>query len=227
MPRLLAASAITIALSSPAFAETRSYDFKAFTKIDISAAYEVIFTQSNQRSLTIESDDFSKITVRETGDTLKIGRPDDTRINNKRTRDIVRISAPDLDRAELNAGVKFLVDGLQVDTLDLDINAGVDAEFRRVNAKAVRIDASAGVNIDLDGTCETIRVDASAGVDVDASRLRCRSADVDAGVGSSVKVHSVESVKADAGMGASIVVSGGPKSVDKHVSLGGSVSLDR
>jgi hypothetical protein len=227
MLKLIAASAIAMALSAPAFAETRSYDFKTFTKLDISAAYEVIFTQSNQRSVTIESDDFSKITATQSGDTLTIGRPDDTRMMNKRTRDIVRISAPDLERAELNAGVKFLVDGLQVDTLDLDINAGVEADFRRVNAKDIRIDANAGVNVDLEGACETLRIEASAGVDVDASGLRCKSADVDAGVGSSVKVHSIDRVKADAGLGASIVVAGAPKDVDKHVSLGGSVRLDR
>ena len=226
MLKLIVASAIAITLSAPAFAETRSYDFKNFTSIDISAGYEVIFTQSNQRSVTIESDDLSKITASETGDTLKIGRPRNTNLH-KRTHDVVRISAPDLERAELNAGVKFKVDGLQVGDLDLDINAGVEADLRRVNAKTIRLDANAGVEIDLDGVCDTLLIDANAGVDIDASDLRCKSAEVDAGVGSSVKVHSVESVKADAGLGASIVVAGAPKSVDKHVSLGGSVSLDR
>lgn len=226
MLRLLAASTIAIALSSPAFAETRTYDFRSFTKLDISAGYEVIFTQSNQRSVTIESDDFSKITASETGGTLKIGRPDNTRTNRK-THDIVRISAPDIDSIELNAGVKFLADGLQVDDIDLDINAGVEADFRRVNARTIRLDANAGVEVDLDGACEALAVEATAGVDINASGLRCKSADVDAGVGSSVKVHAVERVKADAGMGASIVVAGGPKTVDKHVSLGGSVTLNR
>jgi hypothetical protein len=226
MLRLLAASTIAIALSAPAFAETRTYDFKNFRNLDISAGYEVIFTQSNQRSVSIESDDFSKVSARESGDTLKIGRPEDTRIN-KKGHDTVRISAPDIDSIELNAGVKFVVDGLQVDNLDLDINAGVEADFRRVNAKTIRLDANAGVEVDLDGACETITIEATAGVDINASGLRCKSADVDAGVGSSVKVHSVDRIKADAGMGASIVVAGEPKTVDKHVSLGGSVTLDR
>jgi hypothetical protein len=224
--RLIAASGIALALSAPAFAETRTYDFKGFTRIDISAGYEVIFTQSNQPSVTIESDDFSKVTAKQTGETLKIGRPEHTNLN-KRTRDVVRISSPELKHAELSAGVKFFVDGLQADTLDLDVNAGVEADLRRLNVKTVWLDASAGVKIDLEGACETVRIDASAGVDVDASDLRCKSADVEAGVGSSVRVHSVESVKADAGLGASIIVAGSPKSVDKHVSLGGSVSLDR
>src|SRR6185503_7853253 len=105
MFRLLALPVIAIAFSAPAFAETRTYDFTGFNKIDISAGYEVIFTQSNQRVVTIESDDFSKITAKQTGDTLKIGRPDHTNLRGK-VHDVVRISAPDLESAKLNAGVK-------------------------------------------------------------------------------------------------------------------------
>jgi hypothetical protein len=217
---------LSLLVAAPAFAEpeTRTYDFRNFKKIDISAGYEVIFTQSNQTSVTIESDNFDRITAKQTGDTIKIGRPENTNIRG-RVHDVVRISAPDLEQAKLNAGVKFLVDGLQVDNLDLDINAGVEAEFKRVNARRIVLDANAGVEVELDGRCDTLSIDASAGVDIDASELRCKSADVDAGVGSSVRVHTVERIVADAGMGASIRVAGSPKEVQKHASLGGSVSV--
>jgi hypothetical protein len=224
LSRLLAASSLAIALAAPAFAETRTYDFRNFKKLDISAGYEVIFTQSNQTSVTIESDNFDRIIAKQTGDTVKISRPENTNIRG-RVHDVVRISAPDLERAELNAGVKFSADGLQVDNLDLDINAGVEADFRRITARTIRLDANAGVKVKLGGECETLDVEASAGVNVDASDLRCKSADVDAGVGSSVGVHAVERIVADAGMGASVRVAGSPKDVQKHVSLGGSVSV--
>jgi hypothetical protein len=215
---------LTLLVAAPAFAETRTYDFRNFKKLDISAGYEVIFTQSNQTSVTIESDNFDRITAKQTGDTIKIGRPENTNIRG-RVHDIVRISAPDLERAELNAGVKFSVDGLQVDNLDLDINAGVEADFRRVNARNIRLDANAGVEVKLDGGCETLSVDAAAGVEIDATNLRCKSANVDASVGASVRVHTVERIVADAGMGASIRVAGSPKEVQKHASLGGSISV--
>jgi len=221
---LLLVSASILA-AAPAFAETRTYNFNSFSKLDISAGYEVIFTQSSQRSVTIESDDFSRITAEQRGDTLRIARPENTNIRGK-VNDVVRISAPDLDEVQLNAGVKFRVDGLNVDDIALDINAGVNASFLRVSAKAITLDANAGVQVDLDGSCESLRVDASAGVKVDASGLRCRSANVDAEAGSSVQVHTSERVVADAGVGASIRVTGSPKTVDKHASLGGRVSLD-
>ena len=226
MLRLIAASSIAIALASPAFAETRTYDFRNFNKLDISAGYEVIFTQSNQTSVTIESDNFDRITARQTGDTIKIGRPDNTNIRG-RVHDIVRISAPDLERAELNAGVKFRVDGLQVDNLDLDINAGVKANFSGLNARSIRLDANAGVEIELDGDCDTLTVDAAAGVEIDASGLRCKTANVDASVGSSVSVHTLERIVAEAGMGASIRVAGSPKDIQKHAALGGSISVSQ
>jgi hypothetical protein len=222
--RLIAASSLAIALAAPAFAETRTYDFRNFNKLDISAGYEVIFTQSNQTSVTIESDNFDRITAKQTGDTIKIGRPDNTNIRG-RVHDTVRISAPDLERAELNAGVKFRVDGLEVDNLDLDINAGVKANFNRLNARSIRLDANAGVEIELDGGCETLTVDAAAGVEINASGLRCKTANVDASVGSSVSVHTLERIVAEAGMGASIRVAGSPKDIQKHAALGGSVSV--
>src|SRR5262245_12814453 len=130
---LLPAIPLMLLAAAPAFAETRTFDFRNFKNIDISAGYEVIFTQSNQHSVTIESDNFNRITAKQTGDTIKIGRPENTNMRG-RVHDIVRISAPDLEQAKLNAGVKFAVDGLQVDNLELDINAGVEADFRRVNA---------------------------------------------------------------------------------------------
>lgn len=167
------------------------------------------------------------IEVEQRGDTLRIGRPRNTNINHRRSPDIVRISAPDLNQATLNAGVKFAVDGLRVDDLVLDINAGVEASFRGLQAQTIRLDANAGVDVDLAGLCQKIEIEASAGVDIDADGLKCNSATVDAGVGSSVSVHAVDRVEADAGLGASIRVAGSPKDVDKHTSLGGSVTLLR
>src|SRR5262245_20370116 len=132
-----------LALSAaPAFAETKTYDFKTFTKLDISAGFEVIFTQAPQRSVTIESDDFSKINASQDGNTLRIGRPHNTNLRG-RVHDVVRISAPDLDAAELSAGVKFRADGLKVDKLDLDINAGVEADFSRLQVNTIHLDLNA------------------------------------------------------------------------------------
>jgi hypothetical protein len=225
--RLFAVLVAASTLTMPAFADTKSYTFNSFTKLDISAGYEVVFTQAAQRSVSIESDDFTRIEIEQRGDTLRIGRPDNTNYSGKRRTDIVRISAPDLNEATLNAGVKFSVDGLNVDNLVLDINAGVEATFRRVQAQTIRLDANAGVDVALAGSCETVEIEANAGVKVDAEELRCNRATVDAGVGSSVSVHAIDRVDADAGLGASIRIAGAPKDVDKHTSLGGSVTLLR
>lgn len=219
-------SLITSLAASPASAETKSYNFNSFTRIDISAGYQVIFTQGPQRSVSIESDDFSKIIAEQSGDTLKISRPRNTNIRGN-VHDIVRITAPDLKSAELNAGVDFRADGLSVDDLELDINAGVEAKITRLKARNLTLDLNAGVEVDLSGECTALEVDAQAGVELDAGDLKCRTANVDAGVGSSVEVHATDRIVADAGLGASVKVNGNPKEVEKHSSMGGSVSISR
>jgi hypothetical protein len=222
--RLALITASLALIAAPAFAETRTYDFKSFTRLDIAAGYEVIFTQAPQRSVTIDSDDFSRIIAEQNGGTLRITRPKNTNLRGK-VHDVVRISAPDLDEADLSAGVKFRTDGLDVDTLILDINAGVEAHFSRIKAQTITLDVNAGVEVDISGECGALTIEAEAGVDVDASGLRCRTADIDAGVGSSVRVYAIDSVKADASLGASISVAGNPKSIDKHASMGGSITI--
>jgi hypothetical protein len=220
---LIAASSLLLAL--PALAETKSYDFKTFTRLDISAGYEVIFTQSPTRSVTIESENFDKIRISQNGDTLNISRPPNTSVRSRNT-DVVRISAPDLESADLSAGVKFTSASLTIDNLDLDVSAGVEATFGNLKAKNVRVDASAGVVVELKGECESIKVDASAGAELKAKDFRCREARAEGSAGASLYLNASELLRADAGVGASIQVAGKPKSVDKSASLGGSVKIE-
>lgn len=222
---LTAALLATAAIAAPAFAETRSYDFKTFSRLDIAAGYEVVFIQGAQRSVTIESEDFSKVEARQDGNTLVIGRPQHTNLRG-RVHDVVRITAPSLEAIELSAGVKFATSALNVGDIKLDLSAGVEADMSGVRAKRIDLDTSAGVTVKLAGECQDLHVDASAGVTVKAEDLRCRTADVDASAGSSVRVSASDKVNADAGVGASIRVAGKPKDVDKHISLGGSISVD-
>lgn len=213
--------------SAPASADTKSYNFNSFNRIDISAGYTVIFTQGAQRSVTIESDDFSKVIAEQNGDTLKISRPRNTQINRRGQEDIVRITAPDLRSAELNAGVDFRADNLNVGDLELDVNAGVKARFDRLKAKTVTLDLNAGVDVELSGQCDAIHVDAQAGVQLDAFGLKCNTARVDAGVGSQVSVHAANKVVAEAGLGAQVLVMGQPKDIEQHASMGGKVTISR
>jgi hypothetical protein len=223
----LAAIAAACASAPPASAETKTYNFSSFTRLDISAGYEVIFTQGPQRSVSIESDDFSKVVAEQNGDTLRIARPRNTNIHKKDRADVVHITAPDLKSIELNAGVDFRADSLNVGDLDLDVNAGVKARIDRLKAKNLVLDLNAGVDVHLAGECNAIKVDAQAGVQLDASDLKCSSARVDAGVGAQVAVHASDKVVAEAGLGAQVQVAGQPKDVEQHASMGGKVTISR
>jgi hypothetical protein len=222
-----AALAACMTMAPPASADTKSYNFSNFTRLDISAGYNVIFTQGPQRSVSIESDDFSKVIVEQEGDTLRIGRPRNTNFRQKDGPDIVRITAPDLKSAELNAGVDFRADNLNVGDLELEVNAGVKARMDKLKARTITLDLNAGVDVRLSGECSAIHVDAQAGVQLDAEELRCATARVDAGVGAQVSVYATQKVVAEAGLGAQISVAGQPRDVEQHASMGGKVTISR
>jgi hypothetical protein len=228
-PILVSAAALAACATSapPASADTKSYNFSNFTRLDISAGYTVIFTQGPQRSLSVESDDFSKIIVEQNGDTLRIARPRNTNIRKKDGTDIVRITAPDLKSAELNAGVDFRADNLNVGDLEMEVNAGVKARMDKLKVRNLTLDLNAGVDVRLSGECSTIHVDAQAGVQLDAEELKCASARVDAGVGAQVSVHATQKIVAEAGLGAQISVAGQPRDVEQHASMGGKVTISR
>lgn len=243
-PRLLALAAVSLAAAPAALGETKSYTFNTFTKLDISAGYEVILTQGPQRSVSIDSDDFSKVVVEQNGPTLRIARPPNTRIKNG--HDVVRITAPAIDHMDLSAGVEFRTARFDADRLSLDLSAGVsfdaeamtvsdlridmsagvNAKFSSLKATTISLDASAGARAELAGECGSIDVDASAGATIRAADLRCSRASAEGSAGANMRIHAVEAVTAEAGVGASIRVSGKPKSIDKHASLGGSVTID-
>ncbi|MEZ5936754.1 MAG: head GIN domain-containing protein [Hyphomonadaceae bacterium] len=228
MPRfalLAAAVGASLCAASPALAETRSYPVSQFTKLDVNAGYKVIFTQSSKRSVTVESEDLSKVVVEEKGDTLRISRPRNTKIKSRKT-DIVRVSGPRLELADLNAGVSFTADNITVDDLALDLNAGVKAEFSGLKAKTVTVDANAGVSLEASGSCDLLRIDANAGAEIHARDLKCRAVDVEGQAGSSLKVYASETAQVEAGVGSSIRIFGSPKTVDQEKSLGASVSVE-
>ena len=217
---------LTLLAAAPAFAETRTYDFRNFKNIDISAGYEVIFTQSNQTSGHHRVRQFQPHHRRRRPATRSrsAGRKTPTSAAVFTTLSASRRRTS--NEAELNAGVKFSVDGLQVDNLDLDINAGVEADFSRVNARSIRLDANAGVEVEARWRMRNTRAS--------TRRLAWKSTppacaanpptSMQASAHRSACTRSIVSspMQAWAPASASPVL---PRTCQKHASLGGSVSV--
>jgi hypothetical protein len=111
-------------LSTPAFADTKTFNLSGFKKIEADSAFTIEFTQSPNYSVVVDSrhDNMDKIIVEKSGDTLRITRPNDTNIRHE-IEDIVRISAPNLEAIKLHSAVKFTADKLSTGDLDIDVHS--------------------------------------------------------------------------------------------------------
>lgn len=226
MLRPFAITAIAIVLSAPAFADTKTYNLSGFTKIDADAAFEIEFTQSPTFSVVVDSEpnNLDKIIVEKSGDTLVIRRPPNTSIRG-RVHDVVRISAPDLEALKLEAAIKFSADTLDVDKLDVDIEAASSVTIGRLKADTIDVRMEAASKLKLAGECGRLIVNIGAASSVAASDLRCREATIDAGEASSVLVYASDKAVASAGVASSIRVSGNPRDFQKKSGLASSVAL--
>lgn len=228
---LVAAGLVASATAPAAVAETRSYDFKDFRRISISALYEVEFVQSPTWSITIDSrsNSFEDIIVEKKGDLLHVGRPEGSWQDGKRKhddkRDIVRISAPSLSAIDLHAAVTFRSRALKTDRLDLDMHAAVDLDMAGIDAKTINVQSHAGVQAKLSGVCGDLNIASHTGADLDAHDLKCSKVDISAHTGANASVFATQSLTASAHRGSNIRVAGHPKSVTRTASMASEIEI--
>lgn len=209
MKRLLAASAMAAALSTPAFAETKNFDLAGFTRVSASAGVSVTMTVGGDYSVRAESsaEGLDRLKVEIVGDELVIGRKPLKGFRWKRGDEArVFVTAPALSAADVSSGASFTVEG--------------------VDAGQFSLDASSGGSLKVSGKCDALTVDVSSGGSISARGLECRSAVADASSGGSADIFASESLMGDASSGGSVSVYGKPQKVSKDTSSGGSVSVE-
>lgn len=233
--RLFLASAIIAAsagatfmvVTNPAAAETKAYDLTGFTRIDASAGFTIMFTQSPAWSVVVDSQpsNLDKIILEKVGDTLKIYRPRNTRMRGE-VNDVVRISAPDIDALKLNAAIKFSAAQLTVDALEIDANAAVSIDIASLKAGAIDINADAASKITLAGSCARLDLVIGAATQVRADGLKCRETHIEAGAASTVHAFASDKAVARAGPASHVRISGRPRDFqESHEKFGSSVAL--
>jgi len=233
--RLLLASAIigvtaaivaAAGLAGPAHAETRTYNFTGFKRIEASAAFTIEFTQSPTYSVVVDSkyNTLDKIIIEKIGDTLRITRPKNTNIKGK-VEDIVRIFAPDLDALDLDAAIKFSAPSLNIDNLAIDADAAVTIDIANLKANLITINADAATKLTLSGSCTKLDATLDAASKITADTLKCRETHIDARTASSAHVFASDKAIARAGTASTINVSGNPRDFqESHDRYGAKVS---
>lgn len=222
-----AAAVAAVGLAAPASAEVRTYNLSGFKKIEASAAFEIVFTQSPTYSVVIDSkhDGLHNIIVEKVGDTLRITRPQNKNIKGK-LEDIVRISAPTLEALTFDAAIEFEADNLKVNDLTIAAKAAVEIDIRNLQARNITIVADAATEFDLAGTCNKLNATLGTASELSADKLKCRETHVDAGFASNAHAFASEKAVANAGMASTVRISGRPRDFkETHDRFDSKVSL--
>jgi len=222
-----AAAVAAVGLAAPANAEVRTYNFTGFKKIEASAAFDIVFTQSPTYSVVIDSrhDGLHNIIVEKVGDTLRITRPKDKNIKGK-IDDVVRISAPTLEALKLDAAIEFEADTLKVNDLTITAQAAVEVDIKNLQARNITIVADAAAEFDLAGTCNKLSATLGTASELTADKLKCRETHIDAGFASNAHAFASEKAIANAGMASTVRISGRPRDfTETHDRFDSKVSL--
>lgn len=208
MKRLLLSAAAAALLATPAFAESKTYDFKGFTRISAAAGTTVNVSVGGDYSIVAQSTakGLERLRVELVGDELQIGRKHKTMSWGRSDSVTVDVTMPAAD--------------------GLNVSSGAELNATGIDAAAFALDASSGGSLEASGRCDTLTVDVSSGGSVEATSLQCRSAVADASSGGNADIYASESVVGDASSGGNVDVAGNPKSVSKDTSSGGSVGVD-
>ena len=186
--------------------ETRTYPLKDFDRVSAQAGIELVLRQGPFAvEAASRNGDLGKLAIDVRGSELVISRESSLNIADS-TRYTVTATAPSWIGIEALAGVKVEGEDLQLEILS--------------------VEATAGVSMELSGTCKEINIEATAGASVDAGDLKCAAAAANASAGSKVDIWASERARATASAGASIEVSGKPPAFEQQADISSTVRLD-
>jgi hypothetical protein len=205
--RIFLPAVLAAVVAIGASAETRTVDVDAFSRIDAAngVAVEVSFGGAPAVTIDGRSERIARIEVDVRGETLEI-RPQRSGFfrSNNLNGVVVRVTAERLTGVEVANGAHAVVR-----------DAPADA--------TLRLTASNGGVIEIDGACDALDADASRGAVIDASDLDCRVAVAEASMGGAVDVRARESVDVSASMGGHVEFGGEAEIVRSSASMGGMI----
>jgi hypothetical protein len=172
---------------------TEERDVSGFDRVALSGFGEVIITQGDQESLTVETDDnlMRYIETEVRGGTLELRFTDDDILLRPSKSIIFRLSVIDLTALDSSGAGLFEIDALDADCLKITLSGASDIGIDSLTATDLAVTVSGAGNIKVAGQVETQEVNLKALGNYNASDLESQAATVRiSGAGSaSVWVH--------------------------------------
>jgi hypothetical protein len=230
MKRILAITALAVALPGAALAATRTYETGAFEGVSVAAGVEADVTLGPTRSVVAESrsDDFDDLRISVEGNVLRIDRPPGSWFSglfSMRPDYKVQVVTPALHSLAASSGSEVTVKGSLEGGLSVKASSGSEVEVSLVKGGNVKAGSSSGSQIDIEGSCLSLEAEASSGSDLDAEDLKCEDVIVRASSGSDISVTATKRVTGKASSGSDVSIRGQPPVVQVETSSGASVKV--
>ncbi|OXB06957.1 DUF2807 domain-containing protein [Flavobacterium plurextorum] len=195
-----------------------------FQNVKVSNAIDLVIEQSDATEIIVEADDNLQkeiITKVENG-TLVIH----CKFNSFRniTMKKVIVKMPVINKLEASSASS--VEGkniIQGENIELETSSAANMNLN-IESDNIIVNSSSGSDVKIEGKALRIQTKASSGANIDAKKLLANEVQAKASSGGSITVHPIVSLKADASSGGDIDYDIAPKTIEKNVSSGGSVS---
>lgn len=218
-----------------------------FTGVSVSSGIKVNFTQGNNQSVIVDTDQNLQqyVTTEVENGILVIAVKYKENRNLNFNKLLVTIEAPRLSSVKVSSGSLFTtLNTIKENDFDSKISSGANLNADLNIANSVKVDISSGSSAriastsrtlqfegssgsmaTLEGTADKIYLDLSSATACNAQNLIAKNVIADASSGANIKVHATETLTATASSGASIRYKGNPEILQgaKKSSSGGTV----
>ncbi|HEY7705349.1 MAG TPA: head GIN domain-containing protein [Acidimicrobiia bacterium] len=190
---------------------TKEVPVDDFTRLDVSAAFDVTVSVGETPKLTIRVDDNvePRLDVGVFGDTLRIGLKSPLgALNATLEADVVVTS---LEEIHGSGAVNLaLADTISGDSLDVRLSGASDTEGE-VEVDTLNVELSGASNVDLTGTAGQVTADGSGASDVDLSGLEAEDVVIELSGASSGSVNVTGTLAAGASGASNLRYAGSPE----------------
>ena len=194
-----------------------------FENINVSQGIEVILTQSDDKLVSVETDEnIQKLIVTKVENGVLIVKADEDYNTSKSPR--VTIKMPVISGLKASSAAEISsTNVLKSNSAEIDASSGSEINID-IEAENISLETSSGSEITANGKAINLQVHASSGSNINAQELLANEIIAKASSGSDINVFPILSLNAKASSGADISYHKNPKSIKKEESSGGSVN---
>jgi hypothetical protein len=198
-----------------------------FSRVQLNGIGELIITQGDQESLTIEAEDniLPRLISEVRGDTLVIGFEEDSWQNSVVPSEGIKftLQVKDLNGLEINGAATTNLGSLQTSELDIQINGIGDIRIDSLAADTLAVTISGGGNCDIKGTASNLEIKINGAGSLDAADLESSIASVKIAGAGDVTLWASDSIDIDISGTGNVDYYGEP-SVTQNISGAGSIT---